>query len=51
MGKINTGQDIHFNIFNTVRKIKECRLYSVDNVNQYSFIYQLIEELLKEKNK
>ena len=51
MGKINTGQDIHFNIFNTVRKIKECRLYSVDNVNQYSFIYELIEELLKEKNK
>jgi protein tyrosine phosphatase len=51
MGKINTNQDIHFNIFNTVRKIKECRLYSVDNVNQYSFIYELIEELLKEKNK
>lgn len=51
MSKIKNGQDIEFNIFNTVRKIKECRLYSVDNINQYKFIYQLIEELLKEKNK
>ena len=51
MNKINNGQDIEFNIFNTVRKIKECRYYSVDNINQYKFIYQLIEELLKEKNK
>lgn len=51
MNKIKNGQDIEFNIFNTVRKIKECRLYSVDNINQYKFIYQLIEELLKEKNK
>lgn len=50
MSKIKNGQNIEFNIFNTVRKVKECRLYSVDNINQYHFIYQLIEELLKEKN-
>lgn len=50
MSKIKTGKDIQFNIFNTVRKIKECRLYSVDNIKQYSFIYQLIEELLKKRN-
>ena len=47
---IKSKQNIQFNIFNLVRKIKECRLYSVENLNQYFFIYLFIEELLKERN-
>ena len=48
---IKSKQNIQFNIFNLVRKIKECRLYSVENINQYYFIYLFIEELLKEINR
>ena len=51
MMSIKSKQDIQFNIFNLVRKIKECRMFSVENINQYYFIYYFIEELLKEKNK
>lgn len=51
MEKIKSKQDIQFNIFNLVRKIKECRLYSVENINQYNFIYNFVEILLKERNK
>ena len=51
MAKIKSKQDIQFNIFNLVRKIKECRLYSVENINQYIFIYNFVEMLLKERNK
>ena len=50
MDKIKIGENIQFNIFNLVRKLKELRLYSVENINQYQFIYLFIEELLKEKN-
>ena len=48
--KIAVSENIDFNIFNLVRKLKELRLYSVENINQYNFIYQFIEELLNEKN-
>lgn len=41
---------IEFNIFNLVRKLKELRMYSVENINQYNFIYYFISELLNEKN-
>jgi protein-tyrosine phosphatase len=36
-----------FSIFETVRSIKECRCYSVENKKQYKFIYQLIYKHLK----
>ena len=39
---IISRQNIQFNIFNLVRKIKECRLHCVENFNQYYFIYQFI---------
>ena len=50
MDKIKNSEVISFNVFNLVRKLKELRLYSVENINQYTFIYYFIEELLKEKN-
>lgn len=47
----NNSEDIiSFNIFNLVRKLKEYRMYLVENINQYIFIYYFIEKLLKEKN-
>ena len=49
--KINTNsEEISFNIFNLVRKLKEFRMYLVENINQYNFIYHFIGELLNEKN-
>jgi protein tyrosine phosphatase len=51
MESINKNKElISFNIFNLVRKLKEMRMYSVENINQYNFIYYFIDELLKEKN-
>lgn len=50
MDKIISQQNISFNIFNLVRKLKELRLFSVENIFQYNFIYYFVEELLKEKN-
>ena len=47
---LNNSQDISFNIFNLVRKLKELRMFLVENINQYNFIYTFMEELLKEKN-
>ena len=45
------GSDlIIFNVFNFVRKLKEMRMYSVENINQYNFIYKFLEQYLKEKN-
>ena len=41
---------IIFSVFNFVRKLKEMRLFSVENINQYYFIYIFLEEYLKEKN-
>ena len=50
MEKLKNSEDITFNVFNLVRKLKELRMYLVENINQYNFIYYFIEELLKEKN-
>lgn len=36
-----------FSVFDTVRSVKECRCYSVENKKQYKFIYQLIYKHLK----
>ena len=47
---LNKQDIITFNIFNLVRKLKEMRRFSVENINQYNFIYIFINELLKEKN-
>ena len=47
---IQQGQEITFSVFNFVRKLKEMRLFSVENINQYNFIYKFLEEYLKEKN-
>ena len=44
------ADDIIFNVFNCVRKLKEMRMYSVENINQYNFIYRFLEEYLNEKN-
>ena len=41
---------IIFNVFNFVRKLKEMRMFSVENINQYNFLYKFIEEYLKENN-
>ena len=51
MGIIMSSQDlIIFSIFNLVRKLKELRMFLVENLTQYEFIYKFIGELLKEKN-
>lgn len=42
---------IHFSVFNMVRKLKEMRLLMVQNNEQYKFIYDFIDCLLKEYNK
>ena len=45
------GDDVLiFNVFNFVRKLKEMRMFSVENINQYNFIYKFLEEYLREKN-
>ena len=41
---------IIFNVFNFVRKLKEMRMFSVENISQYNFLYKFLEEYLKEKN-
>ena len=46
----NKNDYITFNIFNFVRKLKEMRMYSVENINQYNFIYRFLKEYLDEKN-
>ena len=43
-------KDIEFSVFNIVRKLKEMRLYMVQNSGQYKYIYDFIECLLKEYN-
>ena len=39
-------EKINFSVFNIVRKIKELRLYMVQNVDQYKFIYNFVKCLL-----
>ena len=41
---------IQFNIFNLVRKLKEMRLYLVQTVSQYKFIYEFVAYLLNKEN-
>lgn len=48
--KSRNSDVISFNIFNFVRKLKEMRMFSVENINQYNFLYKFIEEYLREKN-
>ena len=48
---VNEKKDIiEFSVFNLVRKIKEMRMYMVENENQYLFIYQFINYLLYVNN-
>ena len=47
----NNLKTIHFSVFNMVRKLKEMRLYMVQNSEQYKFIYDFINYLLMEYNK
>ena len=42
--------DLIFNVFNFVRKLKEMRMFSVENINQYNFIYKFLEQYLIERN-
>ena len=43
--------EIKFSIMNTVRKLKEMRLYLVENEKQYLLLYEFVDKLLNEKNK
>ena len=43
-------KEIKFNIFNLVRKLKEMRLFLVQTVLQYKFIYDFVKYLLKKYN-
>jgi len=40
-------KSFNFNVFDTVRRIKECRCYSVENINQYAFIYGIMSKYFK----
>jgi len=42
---------IEFSVFNLVRKIKELRMYMVENENQYILLYQFINNLLYNYNR
>ena len=42
---------IEFSVFNLVRKIKELRMYMVENINQYILLYQFIDYLLYNCNR
>ena len=44
-------EKIDFSVFNIVRKLKEMRLYMVQSIDQYKFIYEFIDCLLRENNK
>ena len=53
MAQINNNnlKTINFSVFNMVRKLKEMRMYMVQNREQYKFIYDFINYLLKKYNK
>ena len=40
------NSDIKFNIFNLVRKLKEMRMYLVENITQYLFLYSFMERMI-----
>ena len=46
----NKNQNIRFNIFNLVRKLKEMRVLMVQTKEQYKFIYQFVRYLLEKEN-
>ena len=46
----NKYDEIKFSIFNLVRKLKEMRLYLVQNSSQYKFIYEFARHLLQKYN-
>ena len=48
--KDKNKKEIIFSIWNLVRKLKEMRLYLVENKSQYLFLYQFVNILLKENN-
>ena len=51
LGQINNNKaEIYFSIMNLVRKLKEMRLYMVENEEQYKLLYQFVNKLLQEKN-
>ena len=52
MKQINdtSEKEILFSIMNIVRKLKELRLYLVENEKQYNYLYEFVNLLLKEKN-
>ena len=45
-----TKKEIEFSIFNLVRKMKEMRMFLVQNVYQYLFVHQFINNLLESVN-
>ena len=49
MKNININE-ITFSIMNLVRKLKEMRLYLVENIDQYKLLYQFVDLLLKQIN-
>ena len=44
------SKQISFSLLNIVRKLKEMRLYLVENEEQYKMIYLFISKLLKDRN-
>ena len=46
----NNSENIQFNIFNLVRKLKEMRMFLVQVFEQYKFIYLFVDYLLKKLN-
>lgn len=45
----NNSDVIKFNVFNTVRQLKEMRLHLVENNEQYYFIHDFIKYYLEQK--
>ena len=43
-------EKITFCIMNLVRKIKEMRMYSIENVNQYLLLYDFADYILSNYN-
>ena len=48
--KDNKKNEIKFSIMKTVRQLKEMRAHSVENEDQYLFLYQFVNLLLNEYN-
>ena len=43
-------KELKFSIMNLVRKLKEMRLYLVENQTQYNFLYQFVNLVLLKNN-